>query len=269
MNLTQIKENYVVQMSLKTRSEQTINQYNSCLNRFLDDNSRVYRMSRGDIIRYMSSFRSEYSDSYFNIMGSALKVLFENVLRQPEKMKWFKAVHVDRKFHNIVTQEQFIEMMKSTKYIKQKLIIILLYSTGIRKTELINIKIEDVDIIENKRIFIRSLKKGKNRYVPLHSLTIKYLKVYLKQCTPKVYLFNGQSKLQYSGESVTKVCKRASGGKVHPHLLRHTFLTNVIEKEDVFAAMELAGHKSLSSTLHYNHISPDRKLFNPLDKLTA
>lgn len=266
MDLTELKENYVRELHLKTKSVETRKSYISALNKFIHENNRVYRLSENDLKSYMSDFRNKYSDSYFNVMGSALKILYIDVLKQHRKIQWFKPVKTDRKFHNIVTQDQFINMMKNTSNIKHKLIIIMLYSTGIRETELINLKLDDIDLF-NKRIFIRSLKNGKNRFIPLHELTIKYLNSYLNKIKPIEYLLNGQSNIKYSVSSIRNICKNNSYGKVYPHLLRHTYLTNVIENEDIFAAMELAGHRNLNSTLHYNHISPNRKLFNPLDKI--
>ncbi|MBN2661606.1 MAG: site-specific integrase, partial [Tannerellaceae bacterium] len=73
------------------------------------------------------------------------------------------------------------------------------------------------------------------------------------------------------GESVNKIIKNISDGKYHPHSLRHTFITNLIEHENIFAAQDYAGHNSTKSTLHYYHISPDRldNMYNPLDDIKS
>lgn len=268
MKRLELLEKYKFTLDLKFRSSETKKSYISVICKFMDTNNTLTHISEDNLKEYLSAFRLKYSDSYFNVMGSALKILYSEVLKQSIKMQWFKPVKTERKFHNIVTQEQFISMMKSTSNIKHKLIIIMLYSTGIRETELINLKLDDVDLF-NQRIFIRSLKNGKNRFIPLHELTIRYIKSYIRQFSPVEYLLNGQNNPKYSASSIRNICKKCSDYSVYPHLLRHTYLTNVIEKEDVFAAMELAGHRSLNSTLHYNHISPDRKLFNPLDKIAV
>jgi integrase len=227
-------------------------------------------MTEGDIKKYMSHIRKEYSDSYYNVIGSAVKILFEKVLKQPRKMMWFSPIRTTKKFHNIISYSDFVLMGKSCKNSKHKLILVLLYSTGIRRQELIDIKLKDIDFV-NKRIFIHSAKGGKNRFVRLHDIAEKYLLKYLKEYHPSEYLLNGQKSLKYSGSSVFNVIKDISDNRYHPHDIRHTFLTNLIEHENVFAAQDYAGHNCLKSTLHYYHISSDklREMYNPLDKMIS
>ena len=267
MKLTELKKNYVIELNIKTNSEQTKESYISVFNKYTLENSRIYRMTENEIKEYMSCFRSRYSDSYYNVMGACLLIIYNDVLNQPFKMKWFKSIKTDRKFHNITSDDEFVSMMKSVSNTKHKLLIIMLYSTGVRLNELLNIKLTDIDFVY-KRIFIRSLKGGKNRYVKLHELTERYLRSYLKTWNPKEYLFNGQFKTKYSPESVRNIFKKASKSKYSPHSARHYYATNTIEHEDIFFTMESLGHKSLKSTLHYNHIPSDRlsKSFNPMDK---
>lgn len=186
---------------------------------------------------------------------------------QPFKMKWFKSLKIERIFHNITSDDEFVSMMKSASNIKHKTIIIILYSTGIRLNELINLKLSDIDFV-NKQIFIESLKRGKNRHVKLHELTERYIKSYIKKWNPKEYLLNGQFSLKYTDSSVRAIFKKVSNGKYHPSSARHYYATNIIEHEDIFFTQESLGHRSLNSTLHYNHISKDRlkTSYNPMDK---
>jgi integrase len=270
MELTELLKKYDNNLNLKYDSKNTKDGYRNAINRYIKDNDRVYRMSTDNIKQYMSNFRKIYSNSYFNIMGSSLILLYRDVLNQPLKMKWFKSIKTERKFHRIITNDEFIQMMKNAKNLKHKVILIILYSTGIRETELINIKLSDIDF-NSKRIFIKSLKNGKNRYSPLKELTERYIKAYIRGWSPKEYLLNGQNTLKYSTSSVFQMIKKVSEGKVNPHLFRHTFATLMIEHEDVFYTQELLGQRNLNSTLHYNHISQERliKSFNPLDKIAS
>lgn len=80
MELTELKQNYVRELNFITRSEQTKKQYVSVLNKFLNDNSRVYRLSVEQLKDYLSNFRCQYSDSYYNVMGSVMKLLYVKVL---------------------------------------------------------------------------------------------------------------------------------------------------------------------------------------------
>ena len=153
---------------------------------------------------------------------------------------------------------------------KHKLIHVLLFSTGIRRSELLDIKLADIDW-QNERVFINSAKGCKNGYVPLHNMTKKYLLKYLREWKPNEYLLNGQSLIKYSASSLNSIIKRISNGKYSCHSYRHTFITNFIEHENVFAAQNIARHSSLSSTLHYYHIPSEKmkSLYNPLDSVAS
>lgn len=270
MELTELKRKYVRELNFITRSDETKKQYKSVLNKFLKDNTRVYRMSTEQLKDYLSEFRSQYSDSYYNVMGSVMKILYVKVLNQPQKMNWFFSIKTKPTYHDIMSSSEFIEIVRKCKNVKHKLMAIILYSTGIRKGELVNIRLTDINYQDNT-IFIKSLKHGKNRSVPLHQLTKKYLDVYLRRWNPHEYLFNGCGNLKYSGSSVLQFIKKASNNKYTPHDFRHAFSTLIIEKEGVFSAKKMLGHESLSSTLHYDHISNDRmrNMYNPLDQVYA
>jgi len=272
MELTEIKRLYVIELRNKTtiNSDQTIRSYESAVNKFLNENNRVYRMSEIQVKGYLALIRETYSDSYYNIIGSAIKILFESVLRQPRKMKWFKAIKSKKTFHNIITNSEFMEMGRRCTNSKSKLIHVLLYSTGIRLGELLDIKLSDIDW-DNNRIFIRSVKGGKNRFVPVHDILRRYIIKYLKEWNLPNYLLCGQNGGKYSRSSVQAIIKRTSNGKYTPHDFRHKYLTELIEHDNVFSAQEQAGHRSLSSTLTYYHMSIDKlnSLFNPLNVLTA
>lgn len=270
MDLTELNKLYVIELrnNPNINSEVTINSYTAAMNKFYKENSRIYRMTKYEIKKYLAHIRKVYSDSYYNVIGSSIKILFDKVLNQPNKMSWFKSIKTKRHFVNIISFDEFKLIMSKTNQIKHKLVIILLYSTGIRLSELLNVKLSDIDY-QNKRIFIETLKNGKNRYVQLHSIVIKYLKSYFRKWNPEMYLLEGKKGIKYTSSSVQKIIKKVSDGKFYPHLFRHTYITNVIEKTDVFSAMELAGHQSLKSTLHYNHISLERlkDTYNPLDRV--
>ena len=165
MKLTELIELYVTELNnvSSIKSDQTINGYISAVRKFYKDNSRIYRMTEDDIKKYMSHIRKEYSNSYYNVIGSAVKILFEKVLKQPRKMMWFSPVKTTKKFHNIISYSDFILMGQKCRNSKHKLILVLLYSTGIRRQELIDIKLKDIDFV-NKRIFIKRAVKPIHRF---------------------------------------------------------------------------------------------------------
>lgn len=133
MNLSEIREKFVTELSLKPtiNSARTVKSYLSAFDKFTSENSRFYRMSEEETKIYLASIRENYSDSYFNVIGSVMKVAF-GVVRQPRKMDWFKPISTKPNFGSIVSYDEFVQMGKRCNNIKHKLILVLLYSTGVR-----------------------------------------------------------------------------------------------------------------------------------------
>lgn len=129
------------------------------------------------------------------------------------------------------------------------------YSTGIRVSEVINLKIENVD---SKRMIINILnsKGRKERTVPLSKNILDLLRNYYKVHQPKEYLFNGQKSLQYSDASCNKIIKKYIGKQYHFHLLRHSCATTLLEAGvDLRIIQKLLGHSSIKTTEIYTHVS--------------
>ena len=269
MNILELKEKYKIEIGLMFESKQTKDSYTSALNKFLSENDYVYNLSVNDLKKYFSNFKIRYSNSYYNVICSAVKIFYEKVLGQKQKMNWFKPIKSERKQVQVITFDDFKHIMSNIKSLKQKTITIILYSTGIRISELLNLKLEDVDII-NQRFLIHSLKHGKDRFVPMHDLVVKYIQKYIKQYCPNEYLFYGQNSNQYSDSSIRQFLKRAGEGlnkNIYPHKFRHSFGTEMADHINIFDLKELFGHKDLKSTMHYYHIPIEKlhKLYNPLN----
>ncbi len=138
----------------------------------------------------------------------------------------------------------------------------ILYSGALRVSEIINLKIEDIDS-KLMIIRIRSAKGRKDRMVPLDENCLEILRQYYKQYKPKVYLFNGQNnEPQYSKRSIqeflkTYAFKAGINKKVCPHLIRHTSITHNLESgTDIRLLQIIAGHQNIKTTCQYTHLSP-------------
>lgn len=140
---------------------------------------------------------------------------------------------------------------------------LLLYSTGVRVSELVNIKRDEIDF-DNKVIYINNGKGGFSGVVPLTDLVIKYIKAYIKK-EKSEYLFKG-IRGKYSVTSVRNIVKNAKIG-VTPHLFRHSLITEIVKKDGIYAAKEIARHKNTKSTEWYIHFDKDhlQKIYNPLN----
>ena len=160
-----------------------------------------------------------------------------------------------------VLSEQEIQLIFSNiKNLKHKAILSLIYSSGIRIGEALNLTINDLDS-DRMLISIRRGKGEKDRMVPMASNVLKLLRVYYKEYKPVNYLFNGNDNGSYSATSVRNVLKRAvykSNIKknVTPHTLRHSYATHLLEKgTDLRYIQVILGHSSVKTTEIYTHVS--------------
>lgn len=138
---------------------------------------------------------------------------------------------------------------------KHKAIITLAYSTGMRVSEVCNLKIENID---SKRMLIHIVngKGRKSRFVPLSPAVLSILREYFKEYRPKEYLFNGQFDLQYSHRSCNEIVKKYIGKDYHFHLLRHSQATALLESgTDLRIIQKCLGHQNVRTTEVYTHVS--------------
>jgi integrase/recombinase XerD len=201
------------------------------------------------------------SVSTINQTISAFKILFQDVLGKPwEKIK-IKRPRKNRHLPDILSREEISKMIRLTKNPKHKAILAVLYSSGIRQEELLNLKIAEID---SKRMLIRvrNGKGNKARDTLLASNTLDILRKYFRLCHPDEYLFESfRAGVAYSATSVQKVVKtavqRANITKhIHPHSLRHTFATHLLEQgTNLKVIQKLLGHASLRSTMIYLHLA--------------
>lgn len=136
----------------------------------------------------------------------------------------------------------------------------MLYSAGMRRSEVINLKVCDIDS-ERMVILIKDAKGNKDRNAPLGQKTLQLLRQYYIEYRPKAYLFEGQNGDQYSSKSVGNVVVAAGQLakvriKVTPHILRHSFATHLLENgADLRQIQTLLGHGSIKTTEIYTHVT--------------
>ena len=165
-------------------------------------------------------------------------------------------------------------MFHLTKNQKHKCILMTIYSGGLRRSELINLKVADID---SQRMLIKvcGAKGKKDRFTLLSEKLVLELRDYYKEYTPQIWLFEGQKGGQYSATSIEKIfgqaVKRAQIRKhVTPHSLRHSFATHLLEQgTNLRYIQELLGHASSKTTEVYTRVASNAlmKIKNPLDNL--
>ncbi len=181
----------------------------------------------------------------------------------------------DTKLPVILNRSELKELFNAPQLLKQRIVLTLIYSAGLRGREVINLKIGDVDF-ERKTIHIRQSKYKKDRIVPLSDYMAQGLKKYLNAENPHVWLFNGKTpESQYSVKGLSWVfrenLKKTSITKeVNLHSLRHSYATHLLEDGlNIITVKELLGHADISTTMIYLHIAQCEliKPHSPLDTL--
>lgn len=216
----------------------------------------------------------QLSENQIHSRMNALKFYFEKVLGR-EKM-FFEIPRPKRPqlLPKSLNQAEIIKMISNTENPKHRLIIQLAYGMGLRVSEIVNLKIEDIDS-KKMKVFIARAKGKKDRYVNLPVTILEDLRTYYKNYRPKEFLFEGKYGGKYSVRSAQAIFKNAmtkSGinKTVGIHALRHSYATHLLEYgTDISLIQKLLGHNDIKTTLVYTNIV-DRtisKIPSPLDKL--
>lgn len=207
----------------------------------------------------------------------ALKFLFTQVYHKEWAKQYLPTPKIASTLPLVLSTEEVFDILSVINNFKHRTLIMLLYSTGARLSESVNLKLSD---IESKRmqINIQEGKGLKQRKVPLSPVLLKTLRRYYKQYKPQYYLFEGAGgKGTHLGTTaVREICKKARyltpSIKKHytPHTFRHSFATHHLEQgTNLLVIQRLMGHSWLGNTLKYLHVqklSLD-KVQNPLDNL--
>lgn len=218
--------------------------------------------------------QSGKSDSFINQMINSIKFYYEQVMGMPNRFYTIDRPRKKQRLPKVISKEEVKLLINSSNNIKHKCIISILYSAGLRRAELLNLKIEDID---SKRMVINVIhgKGGKDRITLLSMQVLADLRIYFKEWQPKKYLFEGPRNLQYSAASVSTIVKTAAKKAritklVTPHILRHSFATHLLESgTDLRYIQTLLGHNSTKTTELYTEVAIHniKTIKNPLDSL--
>jgi integrase/recombinase XerD len=236
-------------------SDRTANCYLSYINQVLD---RIEipptRLGSQDFQSYLDNYKFT-SVSQQNQVINAIRFLYKFGLDKKYDKVSFKRPKSEKKLPQVIDHNHIITQLNKIENLKHKAILSLAYSVGLRVSEIINLKIEDID---SKRmlIHIKNAKGRKDRIVPLSENMLTLLRNYFKQYHPTVYLFNGQNSNQYSSGSCNAIVKKYLGEKYHIHQLRHSCFTNLLETGvDLRIIQKIAGHSNVKTTEIYTHVS--------------
>ncbi len=263
---------------LKGYSPNTIRNYCNAFHhllRLLGEKS-VADLSRAQILSYLLWLirEQEYSEVHMHTNINAIKFLFEKVLGRQAEFYDVPRPKKPWKLPEVLASEEVCCLIQKIENIKHKAMLMAGYSAGLRVSEIVNLKITDIDS-KRMMIHIHGAKGKKDRLVPLSKKLLDILREYFVQYKPKGFLFEGQYGGAYSARSIQMIltaAKMKAGIKKKGsiHLLRHSYATHLMEGgTDVRFIQELLGHNSIKTTMRYTHVSKKEigKIESPLDKL--
>lgn len=209
-----------------------------------------------------------------NTAINAIKFYLEKVHRGERKVYYVDRPMKESKLPHVLTQDEVKRLISSTKNVKHRCILLVFYSTGIRMSELLNLRLSDFDP-EKCQVFIRGGKGRKDRLTITSSKALTYIKTYSELYQPGEFLFEGAAKSRYSARSVNNIIKRAAKNagihkRVSAHTLRHSFATHLLEEgTDIRYIQMLMGHLSSKTTERYTHMTTRgfKSIKSPLDHL--
>ncbi len=259
------------ELRLGRKSEKTIKNYLFFNKKFLEFIKKpINEIDVNDVKNYLASLH-KLSSATLSLAIASLRFFYEKIL----KRSIFKEIEVPRKekkLPNVLSKEEIKSLIENSETSKSKLIISMLYSTGLRVSELVNLKREDINL--NEKIgWVRKGKGKKDRIFILPDKLIEQLRPFMLKHSNYNYLFSKEKPL--TTRNIQKIVKYASfksefNKKITPHTLRHSFATHLLESgTDIRYIQELLGHSNLSTTQIYTHVSTEelKKIKSPFEDL--
>ena len=259
-------------------SESTIKTYIGLAELFLGyyKNKPILEITNEDVdkFNYEIIIKRGYSTSFQRQLTGVISLLFARYGNRKLNCEQLTRPRGEQRLPIVLSQEEMLRIISVIENIKHRAIISLIYSAGFRISELINLKIADIDS-DRMQIRIAQSKGRKDRYVGLSDMILILLRNYFKEHQPEKYMFNGQNGEQYSAESIRKILKRACDRagirkRVTPHTLRHSYATHMLENGiDLRYVQELLGHSKPETTMIYTHVTQKKlvTIKSPFDLL--
>lgn len=232
-------------------------------------------MDKHDIVSFLATARERnVSNATLSLMHSALKFFFTQHVGK-KIIDEIKIPKKAKKLPSVLTVNELKDIFKQTKVGRNRLLLQFIYSTGVRVSEAVNMRVEELDF-DNATANVKSGKGNKDRVVVLSQKWITFIKKYLnRKKVQSPFLFSKKNGKQLSTDTVERIIREAAASagitkRVTPHVLRHSFATHLLESgENIRKIQILLGHANLSTTSIYTHVSKEelRKVQSPLDNM--
>ncbi len=249
------------------------------LRNYVDFNKRLFehtnkqpdQIEQQDIKNFLADKMSDKASSSTILFLAAIKFAHSSLLGR-DPTTGIKRPKNEKKIPIVLTKIEINKLIKAAETMKSRLILQLLYSSGLRVSEIVNLKPIDLDFSENMG-WVREGKGGKDRMFILSEKLGKKLEKFIKKNPDWQYLFSTSKPLTTRNiQKIVQLTTSKAGidKSVHPHTLRHSFATHLLDSGvDIRKIQFLLGHSSIATTQIYTHISQEqvKSIKNPLDNL--
>ena len=276
-----LPEGYLELLERKRYSPSTIKTYRAYFSDFMEYHKgrNIDRLKVADINKYILYLVNEkkISVSQQNMRINAIKFYYEQV--KGGQRQYYGGITRAKEYKSlpeVLSRNEVARILACLSNRKHRCMISLIYSAGLRRSELLNLTPKD---IISERMLVRIMGKGRKcRYSLLSEKLLKELREYFKEYRPQKWLFEGETPgEQYSASALVKILKEAASRagikhRVHVHMLRHSFATHLLEQgTDLRTIQELLGHNDIKTTSIYLHVTSAHKssIPNPLDSFKA
>lgn len=274
-----LPEGYLELLERKRYSPSTIKTYRAYFSDFMEYHKgrNIDRLKVADINKYILYlvYEKKISVSQQNMRINAIKFYYEQV--KGGQRQYYGGITRAKEYKSlpeVLSRNEVARILACLSNRKHRCMISLIYSAGLRRSELLNLTPKD---IISERMLVRIMGKGRKcRYSLLSEKLLKDLREYFKEYRPQKWLFEGETPgEQYSASALVKILKEAASRagikhRVHVHMLRHSFATHLLEQgTDLRTIQELLGHNDIKTTSIYLHVTSAHKssIPNPLDSL--
>ena len=256
-------ESIIRELKRRRYSERTIETYIGCVERFFRWCKKpVKEVTKRDIREWIEFLDNKgNTGNTLNVNLMALRFYFEEILRKRMKLN-IKYSKVPERIQRVLSKEEIEKLIKAIKNSQHRLMIALMYSSGLRVSEVVNLRIKDL-VLNKGYGFVRNGKGGKDRLFVISERLENSLNFLIKDRDASEYLFLTNRRDKYSIRSLQQIVKKAAKTakienwkETHCHTLRHSFATHIIEQGDSVSDVQaLLGHKSPETSLGYIHAS--------------
>ena len=276
--MTELRWKMLEELRLRNYSPHTQRAYIHCVAEFAKHfNTAPDKLGPEHVRKYQLFLvqRKQLSWSLFNQAVCALRFFYHHVLHRNWMLEAIPYPRHEQKLPVVLSPAEIAALFHSIPNLKHRTILMTIYAAGLRVSELINLRVTDIDS-QRELICVRQGKGHKDRQVMLSPKLLEALRTYWKRYRPRTWLFPGRNpERPITQVTVWRICDQARAAAhltklVSPHTLRHCFATHLLEEAtDLRRIQILMGHRNLKTTARYLHVSnlAVRTTVSPLDRL--